>query len=169
MTQDNESMGMTPVALPETELTAEQMNTVATVVTSVIAPVFQALSEMVSQNAQALERFAALQAQQNARMEQLERQMRLNTPVTSQQTRYINNAIRARAKEILAGKGVDKPAATKKMSNAIRKYVLVRYGVSAVNELPKCEYSVVMDMVNRWLDVHTVREIAKEAAGHGQE
>ena len=146
----------------EKALTPEQADQISAVLQGVIGPLFKALSDTVAQNAQALERFAALQAQQNARMEQLERQMRLNTPVTSQQVRYINNAIRDKAKALLDEKKVDDPTATKKLANVIRKALLVHYGVSATNELPKCEYSVVMDWINRWFAPAKIRAIAQE-------
>ena len=162
MTAENERMEIAWPEAQSAELSKEQLNVVAAVVTNVIAPVFQSLADMVNQNAQALERFAALQAQQNARMEQLERQMRLNTPVTSQQVRYINNAIREKATTLLNDKNVSDPAATKKLANVIRKALLVHYGVSATNELPKCEYSVVMDWVDRWFAPAKIRAIAQE-------
>lgn len=143
----------------------EQMTLIAQVVQSVVAPVFKTLADMVSQNAQALERFAALQAQQNARMEQLERQMRLNTPATPQQVRYLNAAIRERAKTLMRDKGVEDAGAVKKLSRAIRKCLLTQYGISAMNELPKCEYGVAMTQIDNWLDVRMVREIAYEVRG----
>lgn len=157
---------MCEIATPKTaemcETQPEQMAVIAQVVQNVVAPVFKTLADMVSQNAQALERFAALQAQQNARMEQLERQMRLNTPATTQQVRYLNGAVRDRAKVLLWDKGVEDGAAAKKLGRAIRKSVLMRYGVSAMNEIPKCEYGVCMDLIANWLDVRMVREIINE-------
>ena len=45
-------------------------------------------------NAQALEQLAGAQKVQNDRLEALEKQIRLNTLVTPQQVRYMNDAIR---------------------------------------------------------------------------
>ncbi|MCI6373825.1 MAG: hypothetical protein MR821_00840 [Clostridiales bacterium] len=77
----------------------------------------------------------------------------------------MNDAIRARARELLDKRGIDEAAATKKLGNAIRKAVLARYGISGLREIPRHEYSVVISQIGGWSDMLTVRDIAKEARG----
>ena len=103
-------------------------------------------------------------------MEALERQIRLNTPVTPTQSRYLNDAIRKRSKEILSKKGCDEDKkAVTKLSAAIRKAVLSRYGIASLSEIPKHEYSVAMQQIDTWNDVITVMSVAREAKGRSQQ
>lgn len=159
------------------ELASQQPGGDATMVAAVnvairevIMPFMASLSEMMKNNTEALQNLAAQQKVQTDRMEALERQIRLNTLVTPTQSRYLNDAIRKRSKEILSKKGCgeDKKAVTK-LSAAIRKAVLSRYGIASLSEIPKHEYSVAMQQIDTWNDVITVMSVAREAKGRSQQ
>lgn len=136
----------------------------------VIMPFMASLSEMMKNNTEALQYLAAQQKVQTDRMEAMERQIRLNTLVTPTQSRYLNDAIRKRAKEILNKKGcIDDKKAVTKLSAAIRKAVLSRYGIASLNEIPKHEYSVAMQQIDTWNDAMTVMSVAREAKGRIQQ
>ena len=82
--------------------------------------------------------------------------------MTPQQVKFLNDAIRARARELLDKRGVDDRKAVTKLSTAARKALLSRYGVAALHDIPKHEYSVAMNHVSTWNDMLAVRDIVKE-------
>lgn len=130
----------------------------------VIMPVMASLSEMMKNNTEALQYLAAQQKVQTDRMEALEKQIRLNTLVTPTQSRYLNDAIRKRSREILSKKGIegDKKAITR-LSASIRKAVLSRYGIASMHEIPKHEYPIALQQIGMWNEALTVRDVVKEA------
>lgn len=132
------------------------------IITELMRPVMQTIGKMLENNTAALEQLSSAQSIQNDRLEALEKQIRLQTPVTSKQVTYLNDAIRQRARALLDKKGIDDKKATTKLGNAIRKAVLSRYGISSLREIPKHEYGVAMSQIEIWSDVLTVRDIAKE-------
>ena len=113
----------------------------------ILSPVFAALQQMMDHNNESFAQIAASMTVQSDRMDALEKQIRLATPVTPGQVRYINNEIRHRARELLG--------------RLIRKSILVRYGIMALNELPRCEYSVVISQIGLYNDALAVRDIVK--------
>lgn len=133
------------------------------VVSELMRPVAIALADALKNNTAALEQIAAAQSIQNERMAALEKQIRFQTPVTSKQVAYLNDAIRARARELLNAEGVREGLAEKKLGNAIRKAVLMRYGISWLREVPKHEYNVALSQIGLWNDAMTVWDAAKEA------
>jgi len=147
-------------------LTPEQAEIIPAVIQQVLGPVMAQMTELLRNNTEALSQLASAQHVQADRMEALERQIRLNTLVTPQQVRYINDGIRARARELLDKRGVDNDKAMRKLGNAIRKSVLARYGVAALHEIPKHEYSVAMNHVATWNDILCVRDVVKEARSY---
>ena len=56
-------------------------------------------------------------------------------------------------------------AAVKKLGNAIRRGVLVRYGVGALHDIPRHEYPVAIHLIELWNDALAIRDCAKEARG----
>lgn len=134
------------------------------VINEVLSPVLKTMAQFMAQNTEALERLATQQKLQSDRMEALEKQIRLNTLVTPTQVKYINDAIKRHAREILSKKGLedDKPC-VKKLSAAIRKSITARFGIAALHEVPKHEYSTVMTQVETWNDLLTVRDIVRGA------
>lgn len=130
----------------------------------IMSPVLEAMAKFMQQSTEALERLGAEQKAQSDRMEALERQIRLNTPVTPTQVRYFNDAIRRRARELLMKPGFDEDGkAVKALSASIRKSVITRYGAAALHEIPRHEYSVVMQQIATWNDMLFVRDVIKEA------
>lgn len=132
------------------------------VIAEVMKPIINSIGEMLRGNAAAMEQISAAQTIQNDRLEALERQIRLQTPVTLKQVTYLNKAIKERARELLDQKNVSDPKAITKLGGHIRKAVLMRYGISNIREIPKHEYNVALTQITEWSNPLTVREISKE-------
>ena len=149
---------------PGDALTPMQAAALGTVIQEIMRPVLETLTKMLEQNTAALDQLAAAQSIQNDRLEALERQVRLNTPVSAREAQYINDRIRTRARELLdrCGLSDDRKAVTK-LANAIRRSLLARYGAAGVREIPKHEYTVAMHLIDIWNDALTVRDVMKEA------
>lgn len=133
-------------------------------VMEIMRPVMATLTTMLEQNTAALDQLAAAQSIQNDRLEALERQIRLNTPVSSKEAQYINERLRGRAYELLDKRGVsgDRKAVTK-LAGVIRKSLTAYYGAASIREIPKHEYKVAMHLIDMWNGALAVRDIAKEA------
>lgn len=144
-------------------LTPEQMQVIPAIIQQMMGPIVETMSKLLEHNAEALDQLAGAQKVQNDRLEALEKQIRLNTLVTPQQVRYMNDAIRAHAREMLYKREIEDAGAVKKLGNAIRKSVLARYGISALHEIPKHEYSVAMNQIGMWSDALQVLDVVKEA------
>lgn len=133
------------------------------VIKELMRPVVEAMGKMLENNTAALEQLSSAQSIQNDRLEALERQIRLQTPVTSKQVTYLNDTIRQRARALLDKKGIEDKKAITKLGGLIRKSVLSRYGISSVREIPKHEYSVALSQIEIWSDVLAVRDVVKDA------
>lgn len=133
------------------------------IITELMRPVMQTIGKMLENNTAALEQLSSAQSIQNDRLEALERQIRLQTPVTSKQVTYLNDAIRQRARALLDKKGIEDKKAITKLGGLIRKSVLSRYGISSVREIPKHEYSVALSQIEIWSDVLAVRDVVRDA------
>ena len=133
------------------------------IITELMRPVMQTIGKMLENNTAALEQLSSAQSIQNDRLEALERQIRLQTPVTSKQVTYLNDAIRQRARALLNKKGIEDKKAITKLGGLIRKSVLSRYGISSVREIPKYEYSVALSQIEIWSDVLAVRDVIRDA------
>ena len=138
------------------------------IITELMRPVMQTIGKMLENNTAALEQLSAAQSVQNDRLEALEKQIRLQTPVSGKQVSYLNDAIRARARELLDKRGVDDSKATVRLGNYIRKAVLSRYGVSTLREIPKHEYNVALQQIGMWSDMLTLRDVVKEARNRAE-
>ena len=135
----------------------------ATVVQQMMAPVMEQIGAILERTNQAMERIAATQQMMSTRISDLEKQVRLKTPLSKAQEKYVNDAIRARARELLAAKGVSDRKALTKLGNAIRKSVLQRYGYSSLRDYPAYDYETALKQVSMWNDLLMVRETVKEA------
>ena len=144
-------------------ITQEQAQMIPAIIKQMMGPLVETMVTMLKNNTEALNQLAATQQIQADRLEALEKQIRLNTLVTPQQVKYINDAIRARARELLDKRGVDDKKAVTRLGNAMRKALLSRYGVGALHDIPKHEYSVAMSHIATWNDMLAVRDIVKEA------
>lgn len=137
--------------------------TLGAVIREIIKPVMQSMAEMLKNNTAALEQLSAAQSIQNDRLEALERQIRLQTPVSGKQASYINQSLRKKARELLDKKEISESKAINRLSGEIRKSLLTRYGAASVKEIPRHEYNVALSMIEMWNDALTVRDIVKEA------
>lgn len=133
-------------------------------VQGMIAPVFEQFGQILERTNQAIERIAAANQMMNSRITELEKQVRLQKPVSRSQENYINEAIRKRARELLEAKGLahDRRAMTK-LGGMIRKAILARYGASGLRDYPAYDYETALEQAARWNDPLAVREIVKEA------
>lgn len=134
---------------------------------TILSPVLEAMANVMRSNTEALEQIAAAQKIQADRMEALEKQIRLNTPITKQQEKYLNDAIRTKARELLFKRGIEEDKAARKLGSAIKKSVLARYGISSMREIPKHEYGVALSQINLWNDAMCVRDVIREARSRG--
>lgn len=149
---------------PETSLTTGEIQVISAVVQEMMAPVMENIGKILERNSQAMERIAATQQMMSTRISDLEKQVRLKTPMSKAQEKCINDAIRARARELLDGKGyADDKKAVSKLGGCIRKSVLARYGVDSLREAPAYDYDTALGQVKGWSDLLVIRDVAKEA------
>lgn len=161
--KDENTAGM-PHELSNISLANGDTAALGCVLREMLSPVLEAMTRFMQNNTEALERLSAAQRMQSDRMEALEKQIRLNTLVTPTQVRFFNDAIRKHAREVLAKSGLDQDAkAVKTLSASIRKSVTMRYGVAALHDIPKHEYSVVMQQIATWNDMLLTIDVVKEA------
>ncbi len=147
----------------------------AEVINTIMNPVLRAMAQMIEQNVEALKDVSQQQKMMSERMEALEMQVKLNTPVTAQQVKYLNADIRTTAKEKLAAWEDEEsgfyPQSIKKavdrLSRVIRAEVLARYGVGQMNEIPRHEYSIARTQIAGWNNRVKVREIVREIKEYG--
>ena len=145
-------------------MTSEQIQVISTIVQQMMAPVMENIGLILERNSQAMERIAATQQMMSTRISDLEKQVRLKTPMSRAQERCINDAIRGRARELLDGKGyADDPKAMRKLTGLIRKNVLTRYGVDSLREAPAYDYETALEQVKLWNDLPALRDVVKEA------
>lgn len=151
-------------------LTEEQTGMISIVVKEMMTPVMEQIAGILERNNQAMERIAATQQMLSSRISDLEKQVRLKTPMSKSQEKYVNDAIRARARALLNNKGYadDKKAVTK-LGAAIRKSVLARYGVNSLREAPAYDYETAIQIVNGWNDLLVLRDVVKEAKKREEE
>lgn len=141
-----------------------QMQVISAIVQEIMTPVMENIGLILERNNQAMERIAATQQALTDRISDLEKQVRLKTPMSRAQEKYINDAIRAKARELLEAKGVanDTKAVTR-LGAAIRKSVLSRYGVNSLREAPSYDYETCLSQVKIWNDMLVVRDVVSEA------
>ena len=147
-----------------TTLSPETVEVVSVVVRDIMAPLMESIGKMLKHNTEAMEQIAAAQTLTSQRIADLEKRVRLQTPMSRTQEKYIGDAIRARARELLDAKGYadDKKAVTK-LSGAIRKSVLTRWGVSSLREAPAYDYETALKQIGMWSDFMAIRDVTKEA------
>ena len=137
-------------------------NSLGQIVAEIISPVMKTIGKLLENNTAALEQLSSAQSVQHDRLEALEKQIRLQTLVTSKQVYYLNDAIRMRARELLDKRSVSDKKAITKLGNLIRKSVLARYGVSSLRDVPKHEYNVALSQIGMWNDILSVRTVAAQ-------
>lgn len=145
-------------------LSPETVEVVSVVVRDIMAPLMESIGKMLKHNTEAMEQIAAAQTLTSQRISDLEKRVRLQTPMTRTQEKYIGDAIRARARELLDAKGyADDKRAVTKLSGAIRKSVLTRWGVSSLREAPAYDYETALKQISMWSDFMAIRDVTKEA------
>lgn len=116
----NELVSYEGVTARETALAST--DALGEIVRGMMAPLVASMAEMMTRNTEALERVATEQKMQSDRMEALEREIRLNMPVTPTQVKYIGDAIKKRGRELLTKKGLEADVkAGKALCAAIKK------------------------------------------------
>lgn len=136
---------------------------VANVLNQLMRPVMESIGKLLKNNTEAMEQIAASQDLIRNRMEALEKQVRLQTPVTDRQAKYLADAARDKARELLDKRKVNDRKAITKLAGCIKKSVLARYGIGSLRETPRCEYNVAMNMIETWNVALTVFDIVREA------
>lgn len=137
---------------------------VGNIVADMMRPVMQTIGKLLENNTAALEQLSATQAVVNDRLEALEKQIRLQTPVSNKQVTYLNDRIRHRSRELLSKRNIDDDRkAVNRLGGHIRRSVMSRYGVATLREIPKHEYLVAMSQIDTWNDPITVLDVVKEA------
>lgn len=145
-------------------MSPETVEVVSVVVRDIMAPLMESIGKMLKHNTEAMEQIAAAQTLTSQRISDLEKRVRLQTPMTRTQEKYIGDAIRARARELLDAKGyADDKRAVTKLSGAIRKSVLTRWGVSSLREAPAYDYETALKQIGMWSDFMAIRDVTKEA------
>ena len=142
---------------------------VASVVDQVMRPLLESIGTLLKNNTEAMEQIATSQDVMRNRLEALEKQVRLQTPVTDRQARYLAVAARDKSRELLDKKGIDDKKAITKLAGQIKKSVLLRYGVGSLREIPRCEYTVAMSQIETWNSALAVLDIVREARARAEE
>ena len=150
-------------------LTPEQTSVIPAIVQQMMGPLVEAMAKLLENNTAALQQLSAAQQVQNDRLEALERQIRLNTPVTRQQVRYLSAAMKEHTLELLDKSSISDPEAVRKLAGIIKKDVLADYGITTLEEIPKHEYNVAMHNIKTWNNMRIVREVVKEARKREEE
>lgn len=146
------------------------MQAVSGMVRQILAPVMENIGAIFQRTNEAIERIAASEQTMSARISDLEKEVRLKTPVNRAQERHLSDAIRSRAREIMDKKGFgeDKKAVTK-LGGRIRKSVLARYGVERLRDVPAYDYDVAMEQISTWNDALAVFDVMKDAIARTRE
>ena len=124
------------------------------------APIIEQVARMMAQTEQLMQGMANVMTAMNQRMEKLERQMELITPITGPQEKAIGEQIKQRAGELREQYGLDTKALPA-ISKAIRKDLKLAGGVRAIRELPRVEYPVYIERIALWDDYAVMRAIKK--------
>lgn len=155
---------MNELEIRSAETPAVEPELLGSMIQSMLAPIMDTMTQFMTRSIETFDKLAAAQKVQNDRMEALEKQIRLNTLVTPTQCKYINDALRKRARELLSQFGFEQDSkAVNTLSAAIRKEIVMRYGIGKLNEIPKHEYPVVLQQIATYNDVLTQRDIVRNA------
>lgn len=136
---------------------------VAQVIDKLMRPLLESIGTMLKNNTEAMEQIAMNQDVIRNRMDAIEKHQRLQTPVTDRQARYLADAAREKARELLDKRQVSEKKAITKLSGLIKKSVLARYGVGSLREIPRCEYSVAMSQIETWNNALNILDVVREA------
>ena len=136
---------------------------VAGVIDQLMRPLLESMGKLLKDNTEAMEHIAASQDVIRNRMEALEKQVRLQTPVTDRQARYLADAARNRAKELLGKEYLQATKAITRLTGIIKKAVILRGGLESLRDVPRCEYEVFLKQIETWNKPMEVFEIMEKA------
>lgn len=150
---------------------------VAEVVNQLMRPMLENMGNMVKQMSEAIEHIATSQDVIRNRIEALEKQVRLQTPVTDRQARYLADYARKKAEKILLLRTTDADdpplmedrKAVSKLSAAIKKDLLMWRGIESLREVPRCEYEVAIQRIETWNDGTVIFKEIREARKRAEE
>ena len=120
-------------------------------------PMERALLQQVRIMQENMLNLAMLLKESNARMKALESEVHRLVKVTNAQATEINAAIRQRAAEVCKlhrAEGCEKAVAA-----AIRKSLKATCGTGTVRDLPRCDYSTALRLVQLWDDYAVMQAI----------
>lgn len=150
-------------SLPSAYENAVNAKVVGAVIEQLMRPMLENMGKFMTKMSEAVEHIATSQDVMRNRLEALEKQVRLDTPVTDRQARYLSDAAREKAADVLTKKGACDRKAVTKLAGVIKKTIMQRYGVGSLREIPKCEYNVAMSQIESWMNARAALEIAEEA------
>lgn len=156
---------MNEIAKRETsELSADTAQLITAAVREIVLPILEPITQLLNHNTQAMEQIAAAEQLASERIAALEKQIRLNTPMSAKQAAYINDAARTRAKELLDKRGYgDNRKAVNRLAGLIRKSVMARYGAGCMRDIPNCEYSAALQQAGMWNQMLLIQEVCRDA------
>lgn len=111
----------------------------------VLEPVFSGMGQMAQMMAQTAQQMRMLQES----MENMQKTMMLSVPLTGTQARMLSAAVKERAESIRKKYGLD-DAARQECARAIRKKLCRRWAVAGMKEIPRSEYALAMETVERF-------------------
>lgn len=143
MSEQRENTGMVP---------AQDAGGALAMVQTVMEGFVGQITRVLENNSRAMEQCAQAVNGVNERMNELEKQMRVNTPLTHAMANYLTKAIRDRARELAATNAPEYPKAPAAVGREIRKALFTHYGVSDMRSIPRHAYDVAMERVQaqRW-------------------
>lgn len=145
-------------------MTPAMTEMVSALVRDMLTPILESMGDMLRRNTEAMEQIASAQQLQSRRIEDLEKRVRLQTPVSRAQEKYIAGAVRERAVELLKTRDcADDRKAVAQLSALIRKKVLTAYGVASLRELPAYDYETTLRRIGMWNDMPALHGIMKAA------
>lgn len=103
----------------------------------------------------AMQMMAAMLRTTTEAMEALKQQVRLLEKVTGSQAAAINAGIRERAAGLCRRYRI--PGQEKAVAAMIRKDLRMKYGITAVKELPRCDWEGVRSQIGLWDDYKALK------------
>lgn len=120
----------------------------AEIITEAMRPFMAFMQEVVNQ----------MQAQTN-RIEALEKQVRLNTPMTGAQVKYIKAGMKEKATELILDAGGKEKGTINKAARAIKTDVLRQFGAGNISEIPRHEYQACRNYIDSWTNRRLIRKL----------
>ena len=122
------------------------------------------LTGMVAEMLLAMRSMADMTRATNERVAELERQLRLQIKIPRGLENELMRQIRARAAELC--EEYELLGCDAKMAAAIRRDVKRDSGISAMRDLPRCDYMVMVERIALWDDYETIKRL-RQGGGRG--